>query len=104
SVAQLQEVLGYPTPRPAAPWGYTNLWGNNVLLLLPWFVLAGWTYARHRWQKIGMLATLAISVIPIIVSLNRGLWLGLAVAAGYAALRLALRGRLLAIAALAVAA
>ncbi len=104
AVAQLQEVLGFPTPRPAAPWGYTNIWGNNFFVLLPWFVVAGWHQARARWQRIGTLAVLAVSVVPVIVSLNRGLWLGLAAAAGYVALRLAMKGRLLAIGALATGA
>ena len=30
-------LLGGETPRPAAPWGYTNTWGNNVCLLVGWF-------------------------------------------------------------------
>ncbi|MGH3739572.1 MAG: O-antigen ligase family protein [Micromonosporaceae bacterium] len=102
AVAQLHQVLGFPTPRPAAPWGYTNIWGNNFFLLLPWFVLAGF-HGTRRWQKIAAGTVLAVSVIPVVISLNRGLWLGLAVAAGYVAVRLALRGRLLAIGALALA-
>lgn len=104
SVAQMHEFLGYPSPRPAAPWGFTNIWGNNLLILVIWFVVAGWALATRRWQRAATVAVLAISVIPVVVSLNRGLWLGLAAAACYVAVRLALRGRMFPIGALAVAA
>ena len=30
-------LLGGDAPRPAAPWGYTNTWGNNFCLLVGWF-------------------------------------------------------------------
>jgi hypothetical protein len=48
-------------------------------------------------------ACIAVSVVPVVHSLNRGLWIGLGVAAVYAAVRLALAGRLWAIGALALA-
>jgi hypothetical protein len=41
-----------------------------------------------------------VAVVPVVYSLNRGLWIGLAAAATYAAVRLALAGRIWAIGAL----
>src|SRR5205085_115094 len=38
--AQMMDVLGHASPRPAAPWGYTNTWGNDFCLLVGWFVVA----------------------------------------------------------------
>lgn len=91
AAAQVTDVLGHLSARPAAPWGYTNTWGNNYLLLIVWFVAAVYGYrTRHRF-----LATVAlvISVVPVVYSLNRGLWIGLGVSLGYLILRLAARGR-----------
>lgn len=33
-LAQVQPILGDATPRPSAPFAFTNYWGNNVSLLL----------------------------------------------------------------------
>jgi hypothetical protein len=91
AAAQVMNVLGHVSARPAAPWGYTNTWGNNFLLLVVWFVAAAYGYrGRHR-----VLATLllALSILPVVYSLNRGLWIGLGVSLAYLVLRLAVRGR-----------
>lgn len=95
AAAQMMDVLGHPSPRPAAPWGYTNTWGNNYLLLVVWFVvatLATRTVSR-RVRVLGALL-LAVSIAPVVYSLNRGLWIGLGVGIAYVALRLVARGRL----------
>lgn len=92
--AQLMDLVGQQSPRPAAPWGYTNTWGNNFCLLVVWFVAAVWGGATRTRTRLLALACLGISVIPVVHSLNRGLWIGLGVAAAYAGLRLALAGRL----------
>jgi hypothetical protein len=104
--AQIMDLVGEESPRPAAPWGYTNTWGNNFCLLVGWFVAAVWgtaagtgTRGRTRTRLLA-LACLAASVVPVVYSLNRGLWIGLGIAAAYASLRLALTGRVWAIAAL----
>ncbi|HVX43989.1 MAG TPA: hypothetical protein VHC49_08880 [Mycobacteriales bacterium] len=89
ALAQVQDVLGYASPRPKAPFEYTNSWGNNVAILSLWFVAAHWR--RHRWLT---LAGLCVAAVPIVYSLNRGMWIGLCLAVGYVAFRLALRGRL----------
>lgn len=104
SAAQLHHLLGADsdTPRAAAPWGYTNVWGNNYFILVVWFVVGWLVLARSAWRRTAALACLAVSAIPVLYSLNRGLWLALVFAAGYVAIRLALRGRLLLIAVLAL--
>lgn len=91
--AQLHEVLGYQSPRPAAPFGYTNMWGQNLAILLIWFVVS-WLMmgsTRRRWIGYGVLA---VAVVPIIYSLNRGLWIGLVLSVFYVAMRLVVRGRI----------
>src|SRR5213078_4404244 len=98
TAAQVMDVLGHETPRPSAPWGYTNTWGNNFCLLVVWFVVA---FGRRR---VLTAAVLAVAVVPVVYSLNRGLWIGLAVLGGAVALRLALRGRLWAVGAVGLAA
>jgi O-Antigen ligase len=99
SAAQIMDLLASETPRPGAPWGYTNTWGNNVCLLVGFLVVAGW----RRGTRALTLAALAVAVVPIVYSLNRGLWIGLAVIACYVAVRLARRGRYLALAGVVVA-
>ncbi|WP_213452826.1 hypothetical protein [Rhizomonospora bruguierae] len=102
--AQIMDLIGQATPRPAAPWGYTNTWGNNFCLLVVWFVAAVWGEATRTRTRLLALACLAVSVVPVVFSLNRGLWIGLGVAALYAVARLALAGRVWAIGALVAAA
>ncbi len=101
STAQLQQVLGYEAPRPAAPFGYTNSWGFCLSVLLGWFVV-GWFVRTGRARKIIGSLVLLLAVIPAVYSLNRGLWMGLGLAAAYVALRLAAQGKFLAVTALAV--
>jgi O-antigen ligase len=91
-VAQIQDVIGTGDPRPNAPFEFTNAWGNNLSILIIWFVVWALVYGTARRRLLG-LAALAIAVVPIIYSLNRGLWLGLAIAVCYATFRLAIAGR-----------
>lgn len=98
--AQIMDLVGSDSPRPAAPWGYTNTWGNNFCLLVVWFIAAVWGGGASTRTRVLALACLAVSVLPVVHSLNRGLWIGLGLAAAYAALRLAFAGRLWAIGAL----
>jgi hypothetical protein len=111
AAAQLMDVLGHETARPAAPWGYTNTWGNNFCLLVGWFVVAccypretpGTGARPNRWRsRVLAVGLLAVALVPVVYSLNRGLWVGLVAIAGYVAVRFALRGRFWAIGGLAV--
>ncbi|MET7417742.1 hypothetical protein [Dactylosporangium sp. NPDC005555] len=103
TAAQIMNLLGGETPRPGAPWGYTNTWGNNVCLLIGWLLVAGWSLTRSRKVKVFTAVTLLAAMAPIVYSLNRGLWIGLGVMVLYVAVRLALRGKLAALGMVAVA-
>ncbi|WP_432831731.1 O-antigen ligase family protein [Dactylosporangium sp. CA-092794] len=103
TAAQIMNLLGGETPRPGAPWGYTNTWGNNVCLLAGWLAVAGFALAQRRRVKVFAAVTLLVSLVPIVYSLNRGLWIGLGVMIVYVAVRLALKGRAAALGLVAVA-
>ena len=92
SVADIQSVLGRPEARPKAPFAFANSWGSNLSLYLPFFLIGWWRNGR-RWQRLLVPAVLTIAAIPVIYSLNRGLWLSLAVGAGGLVLVQLRRGR-----------
>ncbi len=92
--AQIMDLVGDPKPRPAAPWGYTNTWGNNFCLLAGWLLVAVYAYPAKRWVRLCTPVLLGLSLIPVVHSLNRGLWIGLGAAALYFGARQALSGKL----------
>ncbi len=94
-VAQVQEVIGAPLPRPSAPFFYTNVWGFATAISLPFFVAAWWVRG-WKW-RIAMVAVLAAGLFAIISSLNRGVWVAVLAAAGLAIVQTALQGRFKAI-------
>jgi O-antigen ligase len=101
--AQVQSFLGYPVGRPSPFYTFTNAWGGGVALLTP-IAFAALSQTQSFLRRRILWILLAVSVIPIIVSLNRGVWLALTLAMAYAALRFALAARLNALAALVAAA
>lgn len=92
SAAQLQTVLGYEAPRPSAPYSYTNIWGLNYACFLPFFVYAWWAKG-DRIRRVLAPVILLVSAVPVIYSINRGLWGALAVVAVFLTVRAALQGR-----------
>jgi hypothetical protein len=100
--AQIMDLVGGEKPRPAAPWGYTNTWGNNFCLLAGWLVVAAFGPGTRRRTRLFAVLCLLASIAPAVTSLNRGLWIGLGLLIGYAALRYVLMGRLWILAVLAV--
>jgi O-antigen ligase len=90
-LAQVQTFIGYDLPRPAAPFTYTNEWGGTLAMLTP-MALAGLSLLRSYLARNLVRLLLVASLVPIVISANRGLWLGLAVGLVYAAVRVALRG------------
>ena len=91
-VAAVQTFLGYPVPRPQAPFDFTNNWGGNFALLLP-FVCALWGQMRTLTRRNLLRLIAAGSMIPVIFSLNRTLWLCLVVTLVYAGGRFAVQGK-----------
>jgi polysaccharide biosynthesis protein PslJ len=88
--AQVQSFLGFPVPRPSAPFVFTNDWGGNFALLVP-FLAAAWT-ENHRIARNPLVRLLVpLSLIPVIFSLNRTLWASLALIAVYGGIRFGAR-------------
>lgn len=103
--AQVQSFLGFPVPRPSAPFVFTNDWGGNFALLVP-FLLAAWTARDRAARHPVMRLLLPLSMIPVVFSLNRTLWASLAVIAVYGGIRFGARRQVMTVirAGLAVAA
>ncbi len=96
--AEVQRPYGSPQTfyRPSAPFPYTNTWGCNVALLVP-LVIGAMTVVRRPGARLALAALLAAAALPAFATLNRGMFLAVAIGLCYASLRLALRGRLLAL-------
>jgi hypothetical protein len=102
--AQIMDLVGGDKPRPAAPWGYTNTWGNNFCLLVGWLVVAAFTGRTRLSTKVFALLCLAVSIAPAVTSLNRGLWIGIGLLIVYVAGRYVLMGQVWILGAVALAA
>jgi hypothetical protein len=76
-VAQIHLFMGYPLPRPAAPFRYATGWGSAVGLLFP-FVVCGLLVARRRRT---LLALSVSMLVPAILSVNRAMIASILVAA-----------------------
>lgn len=91
--AELQDYLGDKHARPSAPYAYSNSWGLSYALLVPFFVTS-WLAKDAGWRRYAGPVVLAISVIPVVFSLNRGLWAVLILTMLFVALRGVITGRL----------
>ena len=80
AAAEIQSVLGSPAPRPQAPFAFANTWGSVMGLSLPFFLVA-WVKNGRTWQRALAPIVLLASAFPIIYSLNRGLWVCVAMGA-----------------------
>ena len=92
SAAQIQDFLGYEQGRPSAPFPFTNQWGLNCAVTLPFFIV-GWFHQASKSRRMVGSVVLLLALVPIVSSLNRGLWLALVVCAAFLAVRAALQGR-----------
>jgi len=91
--SQVQNILGYAVGRPRAPFDYTNMWGNCLAILLPWLMVVWWSYGNRKERR-KLLIVMGIALVPIVYSLDRGLWVGIGISILYVALRFAIRGRI----------
>jgi polysaccharide biosynthesis protein PslJ len=90
--ANVERFLGYPVPRPSAPFTYTNNWGGNIAVLTP-VAFAAAAAAGPGLRRRLIIAVLVASLVPMAFSLNRGMFLSLGVGIVYVAMRMAIRGR-----------
>ncbi|QGN33901.1 O-antigen ligase [Microlunatus sp. Gsoil 973] len=102
AVAQVQDVISDATPRPAAPFTYTNVWGFHLTILGVWFFVSWLLKASPGRRVIGVMIMLT-GMVTLIYSLNRAAWLGAAVALICVCVRLAVRGRLVLLGSIALA-
>jgi O-Antigen ligase len=85
-VAEVQRFLGFEEGRPQTFFAYTNAWGSTCAMLTPIALAALAAKPGPVWGRV-LKVTLGLSVVPIIFSLNRGLWLSLGFGLAYAAVR-----------------
>jgi hypothetical protein len=97
--AQVGDILGYEFGRPTAPFTYANEWGLNFGVFLPFFVMS-WFGPGAKWRRWVAPVILLVAVVPVVYSLNRGLWTALIVAGVFLILRSLVDGRLKALVAL----
>lgn len=88
--------------RPAAPFLYTNTWGNVYSLVLPLVLLHLSLVWRTRWRWPTALVA-AASVVPAVSTLNRGMFIGLGVVGLWCAFQALRRGAVLPVLAAGVA-
>jgi hypothetical protein len=91
--SQVTSILGTSEGRPKAPFEYTNTWGECLSILLPFLLVAWWSYGSKRQKKLALI-TAGVALVPLVYSLNRGVWIGVGLTAVYLAVRLAARGKI----------
>lgn len=89
--AQTQDFLGFPLNRPSFPFSFSNDWAATLVPATFATIAAAGRMRRGRgW--IPVIAVLAL--VPMVVSVNRGMWIALIGGLLYFAGRRALRGNL----------
>ena len=79
--------------RPSAPFLYANTWGNVYSLVLPLALTHLWL-AWHTTKRWWALLVIIASVFPALSTLNRGMFIGLAVVAIWVGIQTLRRGRI----------
>jgi polysaccharide biosynthesis protein PslJ len=89
--SEVMTFLGYPVGRPKTFFAYSNQWGAAIAVLTP-VALASLAIVRTHLARRAIQALLVLSIVPIVTSLNRGLWLALGAGLAYAVFRLTREG------------
>ena len=90
--AQRQDFLGFPLNRPAFPFAFTNNWAATMAPLIFAAVAAAGRAQKYRRFVV---PTAVLAVIPMVISVNRALWITLIVLGLYVVARRASDGQLL---------
>jgi hypothetical protein len=90
--AQTQDFLGFPLNRPSMPFAFTNDWAATLVPGTFISIAAAGRVVRFRR---GLIVLAVLAAIPMIISVNRGLWISLLIGAIYVAIRRASSGQLL---------
>lgn len=91
-IVQLYAGAATDTPRPSAPFPYSNIWGLNFASFLPFFVHA-WMGKDAGWRRYLAPVVLLLALVPAVQSLNRGLWAALIAGALVVMVRSVMAGR-----------
>ncbi|HLX47857.1 MAG TPA: O-antigen ligase family protein [Streptosporangiaceae bacterium] len=88
AMTQIQTFQG--RGRVQAPFTYSNGWGNDVAILLP-FIFVVWLErsVHSKWVRRICSFCMAVAIIPIVLSFDRGLWIGIIATAAYVVVRTA---------------
>lgn len=90
--AQTQDFLGFPLNRPSFPYSFSNDWAATLVPA----TFASIAAAGHMRRGRAWLPVLgALALVPMVVSVNRGMWIALIAGLLYFAGRRALRGNLI---------
>lgn len=84
--AEVMHFLGYPVGRPKTLFAYSNHWGACIAVLTPFAIIA-FTQMRRGPRRTAMGLMLLLSIVPIVMSLDRGVWVALMAGLGYGGLR-----------------
>ena len=93
ALAEMQfKALGHPIGRPMTFYAYTNQWAAAVGVLTPFAIITAMR-ARRRFTRHLVIALLAVAAIPVVISINRGLWIALGVALVFVTVKMTATGR-----------
>ncbi len=92
AASQIQTVLGFESPRPSAPFRYTNTWGLVFALTLPFFVHA-WMGKSAKWRRWLAPVILLVAMVPAVYSVDRGMWAAVVVIVLFLSARAMVMGR-----------
>lgn len=89
--AEVVNILGFQQSRPMAPFAYANTWGAAYVFFLPFFAIT-WLWHGDRRRRIIGTGILLASLWPVVYSLDRGVWIALALTGLFVGYKVLSRG------------